>query len=369
MGRRNQNLSKLKTSIERISQQVEDHNKEEKKAPPGVYLSSGCTEFNLACSDKPNGAFSLGRMFNLIGDSHSGKTLMCLTMLAEACKNPFFDNYRLIYDDVENANEFDVGYLFGKVAEGRIEPPAINEDGDSKFSDTIEDFHFYIRDLLDQETPFIYILDSFDALIAQQDRDKIEEMMNARRKGKETSGSYRMAKPKKASEILSDICNPLKKTKSILGVVSQTRDNIDPTSFQRQTRSGGRALKFYAHHEIWLAPFQPIKSKDKDIGNYVKAKISKNKVTGKRRIITFPIYNDYGIDDIRGCVQFLLREGVWKKNKQSIDAHHFGILSSEDKLVREIENRGLESKLSKIVGRKWTEIEDSLKLNRKPRYR
>jgi len=77
-------------------------------ATPGFLIPSGCTVLNLACSDDPTGAFTPGHMVNLIGDSSTGKTFLALTMLADIAHNSLFDDYRLIHDDVEEANEFDM---------------------------------------------------------------------------------------------------------------------------------------------------------------------------------------------------------------------------------------------------------------------
>lgn len=325
------------------------------------------TVFNLACTDSTDFGFSLGRMVNLIGDSSSGKSMFAKSIFAEIAQIPFFDDYRFINDDVENADDFDNTKLFGKKATQRIEAPYADAEGPIP-SDTIEDFHFNICDALDDGRPFIYVLDSFDALDAKQDQDKIESMRTARKKGNKVAGTYGMAKPKKASDLLRNICGKLKKSKSILIIISQTRENIDPMSFEKKTRSGGMALKFYAHHEIWLAMIGKIPKKDLVIGNKVRAKISKNKVTGKVREVEFPIYYDYGVDDIRSCVDYLVKNEYWSKTKLTIDAHDLGIKGTIEKLVSQIEDQNLESEMKEAVGKCWHDIEEAVKLNRKGKY-
>jgi len=79
-----------------------------------VLIPSGSIMLNLACSDSPYGAYRPGTIVNLIGDTSAGKSVLCLTMLAEICYNKRFDGYDLYYDDAEQTNEFDIGYLFGK---------------------------------------------------------------------------------------------------------------------------------------------------------------------------------------------------------------------------------------------------------------
>lgn len=363
-------MARSKSRVADTVRQIERKNKSSRgknPTPERLFFPLPSTLLACAASDVPDGGFSLGRMVNLIGDSSSGKTFVALSIFAEMAKNPAFDNYRFIFDDVENANDFNMSRLFGKAVDERIEAPFV-QDGEPVPSDTIEDFHFNIADALDDGRPFFYILDSFDALDAIQDQEKIDKMRTARAKGNKVAGSYAMSKPKKSSELLRNICGKLKKTDSGLLIISQTRDNIDPMSFEKKTRSGGKALKFYAHHEIWLAMAGKIKKRDRIIGNKVKAKISKNKITGKVREVEFPIFYDYGVDDIRSCIEWLESEGFWKKTKLTIHAEELGISGTVDKLISQIEEKGLENELKKVVGAGWAEIEESLKLNRKSKY-
>lgn len=342
--------------------------KKTKEILSDILIPTGSTMLNLSCSDNPDAGYRAGSMVNLIGDSSSGKTFQALTMLAEICQLERFNNYRLIYDDVEAACEFDISYLFGDKTAERIESPAKDKEGLPLNSDVVEDFHCYIMDAIEGDQPFIYILDSADALGAEQDEKKVDEMRVARRKGQDTAGSYAMAKPKAFSSILRGICAKLKKGENLLLIVSQTRDNIDPMSFSKKTRSGGKALKFYATHEIWMACAKTHKKKERAIGVDSKLKITKNKLTGKKRECEFPIFYDYGIDDIGSCIDFLVKEKVWYKKKLTIQATTLGLEGTRASLINQIEDKGLEGKLRRIVGKAWREIEDSLKLNRKSKY-
>lgn len=336
-------------------------------------VPSGSTTLNLACSDNQNGAFVLGTMINIIGDSSSGKTLLCLTTLAELCKLPYFNKYKFIHDNVERTEGFDIEYLFGKGLKKRIQSPSKDKHGKPIYSSTIQDFQLYINKWIKSKEPFIYILDSLDALDAEEDIKKREEIFKAKEKGNKTSGSYKMAKPKALTEILRDIVDALSNSQSLLIIISQTRDNIDPMSFEKKTRSGGRALKFFASHEIWMALagkiMRTVKGKKYVIGNNVTFKVSKNKLTGKIREGGFPIYYDYGLDDIQSCVDYLIDNKVWSKTDNTINAAEINYKGGYDKLIQKIENDKLEGKLKQIVGNTWREIEDKLKLsNRKRKY-
>lgn len=360
-----------------LTDQIKNRDRKKKKEKPLSFIPLPSTELNCACTDRLESGLSIGRMINLIGDSSSGKSFVALSIFAEMNMKRKFDDYRFIYDDVENANEFDMSYLFGdKVAE-RIEAPYYKDDDEGERqpvpSNTIEDFHCNIWDAFDMGSPFIYILDSFDALDSEQDEKKVEEMRKARIKGIESKGTYGLSIPRKASSLFRNITRHLKTTESVLIVISQTRENINPISFQKKTRSGGKALKFYSFHEIWLATeksiTKTINAKKRQIGINVLAKVTKNKVTGKIRQAQFPIYYDYGVDDIRSCIRFLLKEGIWKKSSQTINAQEFNVKLTEEKLIEYIEDNRFERKLRNIVGKVWNEIEEKLKLNRKSKYR
>lgn len=359
-----------------MKDQIRNHPKQPEKPSqsnfdPKQFLSTGSTLLNLALTDHWNCGWQKGKMANIIGDSSSGKTFLTLTAYAEAARNKNFDDFEFIFDDAENANEFDMEYLFGEQVQERMQAPTAKDDGDV-YSETMEDFHDNLLVSLKNGNPFLYVLDSFDSLTTEADDDKIEEQHKARMAGKEVKGTYGMTKAKKSSEILRHIVGKLKRSESMLLIISQTRDNIDPLSFEKKTRSGGKALKFYATYEMWLALGSPITSKDRSIGINCIIKVSKNKITGKRRKIEFPIFYDYGVDDLASCIDFLIKEGRWKKAKGASKIDPCGDLGLEPatakSLINQIEEQGLEVKLKQLVGRVWNEIEESLKLRRKKKY-
>lgn len=362
--------SNAQSTIQKVTKQIEKKALKinSRKSFDGLKVPSPSTLLNCACSGYFDFAFLVGSIVNIIGDSWSGKTFLALSIFAELNLLPEFDHYNFIYDDAEYANQFNMEYLFGPETSKRIGPPAWDKDFPI-YSDTIEDFHCHIRDHLDEKKPFIYILDSFDALDADQDREKIEEMREARRRGTKPKGSYGIIKARIASSLLRNIDDKLSKTDSLLVVISQTRDNLDPLSFKKSTRSGGRALKFYCSHEIWLAGGMKHKSKERIVGSNVLAKVEKAKLTGKIREAKFAIFNDLGVDDVRSCIEFLVHFGMWKKTKQTINAEHFNIKGSLASIIKAIEKRNLEPKLRKLTGRLWNQLEEEIKLKRKMKYK
>lgn len=338
---------------------------------PNDLLSTGSTLLNLACTGHWQGGFAKGMYFLLVGDSRSGKTFISRTCLAEAAQNPNFADYRFIFDDVEGGALMDVEKYFGKKMADRLESPSENGN-----SETIEDFYFNLDDALQQDRPCIYILDSTDALSSESELKKFKEKKEAKRKGNQAPGDYGDGKAKVNSRMIRGVLAKLRDTGSILIVINQTRSNIGASPFEPQkTRSGGNALTFYATIEAWLSLGRSIKKqvygKDRVMATTSRIAVKKNRFTGKLRTIEVPINTSFGIDDLSSCVDYLLGEtkvSGWKKTGHTIDAKGLRIKATRDKLLREIQEKGLEQRLSELVGIAWNKIEEACAEERKPRY-
>lgn len=327
-------------------------------------VSSGITPVNLRCSGKYQGAFKLGTLVNIIGDSHVGKSILALSILAEAAHDPKFDNYLLIYDDTENANCFDIAEMFGKKLADRI------QIYQSRY---FEEWQDRIDKLNREDQKCIYILDSFDGMKTIKFEKLQEENMKRREKGQEEKESYGDGKAKLMSSFGGRLIDGLQKTKSLCIIVSQTRQNIGMTSmFNPKIRAGGDALKFYASHEIWLA----VKKKDKHakhkaetIRTQVLAKITKNKLIGRKGEADFVVLEGYGIDNISSSLKYMCDSGKWTGTAASIDTKGFVPENmSRVKLVQKIEDEGLEEKLYQECQKVFDALMQEIKPERKKKY-
>jgi RecA/RadA recombinase len=347
--------------------------RKKKKLQPTLFVPMGTTLVNLAMSGRWDGGAAVGGMYNMPGESSSGKTLMMLSALAEVCLMPDFDDYDLLYDDVEERNNFDLSYMFGDIMEERVKPPhGYDEDGFPIHSETIEDFQDGLHDRFESGKPFIYILDSWDALDCEADRKKFEEQKKARDEDKETSGSYGMAKAKAASDLFRRIKSKIKKSQSMLMIISQTRDNVN--GMKAKTRTGGNAIKFYANGEFWLAParkqakiYKTVNGIKSQIGIRSRCTFEKNSVSGANREVEFEAYYDYGIDDISANINYLIKHKRWSGGS-TINAVDFDIEGSRNTVIKHIEDNDLEEDLAEIVQEVWDSYEEKLRLGRKPRY-
>jgi RecA/RadA recombinase len=347
---------------------------------PASRLSSGSTLLNLACTNDADGFLEKGDYMWLCGSSNAGKTWLLMTLLAEAAQSEAYKDYRLIYDDAENGCLMDVEQYFGKKLQSRLEPPRRDKSGTPIYSEKIEDFYFHLDDVLKMKKPFIYVLDSMDSLDSLDAENKFEENKNIHRSNekqgaeKDLKGSYGDGKAKMNSQNIRRVVSQLRNTGSILIIVTQTRDNITGYG-DTQVAGGGRALKFYAHIELWLKPVsdltKTVYKKARSIGTQVEAKIKKNRHTGQRPVIQFPIYNSYGLDDIGSMLDWLLDENIISyenKGSKTIVVPELELSATRDKLIQLIETEDRVDALKQLVVESWKSIIAKTVVQRKKRY-
>jgi len=299
--------------------------------------------------------------------------------MAEMVDNKRFDSYDFIYDDGEEALSFDMKYLFGKL-ENRLAPPGgYDNENMPVYSNTIQDFKTHILTKCKAKKPFIYVLDSMDALTTDEELEKEYAAALKRMKDpaslKEIKGSYKTEKAKIMGEALRMINGVLKKTDSVLCIVQQIRQKIGVTFGKKTTTSGGNAPFFYSSHQVWLNKTAVIKDPDYNLktGNSIKAEVIKNKITGKVRDVEFDVYYDYGVDDISSCIDYLCSSKTWKKKGAWINPIGYGVIANKNlqkkDIVRMIEEDFAERDIQKLCGKTWHDIEENIKLSdRKRKY-
>lgn len=340
----------------------------------GRLLSTGSTLLNLSMTGRPEGGWLTGHYFLFVGDSDSGKSWFVHTALAEASIDKRFKDYRLIYDNTESKSLMDVERFFGKRLAERIEPPRVRS-GEPVFSETTEEFYYHVDDALEEDRPFIYILDSQDSLTSNRESTKFKKLKDKSR-GKKVEGSdgdYSDGKAKVHSSHLRQLIAPLAKKDSMLIVVNQSRDSF--SMFDKDSFSGGRALKFYAVCQLWSYNAgkltKTFRGKRRQTGIQSKIVIKKNHITGRQTEVHVPIYHSHGIDDVGCCVDWLVGEKVWKKNSSGIiTASGIGptFQGKREQIISSIEQGDMEEDLAELVGETWREIEEATAIKRKSRY-
>jgi len=208
--------------------------------------------------------------------------------------------------------------------------------------------------------PGIFIIDSLDAI---SDRAELNRKID--------DATFGGNKAKKLSEFFRRITARVEQSKIHLMVISQIRDNIGVTFGSKKTRSGGKALDFYASQILWLAEKKKHKKSvnkiERPVGIQVVANCKKNKVGLPFRTCEFPIYFGYGVDDFVAHLHFLREAGYLQEvvhitgidkdtcPQREVDAFirkYRSDLSSED-------FNKVRKELNKIVIKVWEKIEKS----------
>lgn len=355
--------------------QVKNEAKEQAQKNEKLFLiPSGATLLNCACSNSPYGGYKAGTIITLPGASASGKTMLLFTMFAEVCNDEKYNDYDIIYDDAEEALAMDVVRLFGEKTNNRVRPPVLTKDGDPIYSETIQGFQNNILLQIKKGKPFIYALDSLDSLSSDEEMEKEYKKAILSTKNpdaiRELKGSYKTEKARIIGQCLRMIRRRIRNTNSLLIIVQQERANIGAGPYGKQeTTSGGKAPFYYSSHQVWTKKIKSIKKEDIKVGNRTRATVTKNKLTGKERSAEFDIYDEYGIDDIGSQIDFLVKEGAWKKKGGEIIADDLDFSGKRQILIQKIEENQLQRKLKKITGRAWIEREKKLRMKREPKYR
>jgi len=347
--------------MDTLQQATEDLNPAPSIAPN---LSTGCGLLNLSISGRADVGVAPGTYVLFVGDSGSGKTFLLLTTLAEAARNPAYEDYELIFISSENGACMDFTRFFGSKAARRIKvvSPLYMEDA-----------YDYLDSLADSGTKYIAIMDSADGFSTRKERESVEENAKRRAEDKETKGDYGDGKAKIHSSRLRFVVNHLAESGSILFIISQLRDNIDAGLYgPKDTRSGGRALKFYSHVEVWLKNAGEIKKKVNDkervIGTKARCNVRKNRVNGKARMVEISVLPEYGIDDLGSAIDWLLEEKFLPNGGGRIKSPWYEATYYRDELLRKLDDDNKHTEVMDFLQEKWLEIEEKLHPGRKPRY-
>lgn len=303
------------------------------------FISTGCTLLDCVLG----GGYVLGRITNIIGDKSTGKTLLAM----EAAAN-FIQQYpdgRIFYRESEAAFDDDYAAALG------IPIDKIERDADIfTVEDMFEDITEKIKECEKANVPSLYITDSLDAL---SDRDELKRDID--------KGSFGAAKAKLLSSLFRQRVQPLKSSRMCWLVISQVRDNIGVMFGPKNTRSGGRALDFYASQIIELAQVKRLEKErnkiKRVIGVKIKARTTKNKITMPYQSCEFDILFGYGVDDEVSNMDWL----------NEVDAELPIEYKDLVKLPRD-ERLAMDDKIAAQVRAEWREIASKFLPDRGSKY-
>lgn len=248
------------------------------------FISSGCKVLDLALG----GGWAEDRISNIVGDKATSKTLLCIEAAVNFARK--YKTGKILYRECEAA--FDPLYAQA------LGMPVNRVDFGTEPFETVEDIFEDLLKAVEFKGHTLYIIDSLDSL---SDRSELERDID--------EGTYGAEKAKKLSQLFRRLVRKMANAHLTVMIVSQVRSNIGVTFGRQTTRSGGRALDFYASQVIYLAKMgqldRTIKGVKRPTGIEVLAKVDKNKVSLPFREARFSVHFGYGIDDLTACVDWL----------------------------------------------------------------
>lgn len=180
-----------------------------------------------------------------------------------------------------------------------------------------------------------------------------------------------MRRAKEFSEGLRKNCRLIEKRDWLIACSNQVRHGD-----YGDTTPGGMAVEFYSSARIsinrtgFIEKERSLKGKTKKIkrvlGIVSQCKVTKSSIDKPYRECPVYIIFDYGIDDVRGNLQYV--KDVEEHPKYWVGEDHAGYVAMDDAIAY-IEDHNLESMLKEHVIQLWNLVEERFKIERKMKRR
>ena len=252
-------------------------------------ISTGSVAIDLALGV---GGLPRGRIVEIYGPESSGKTTLCLSLIAEAQRK----GGNAVFIDVEHALDPHYAKVVGVDLENlMVAQPECGEDA-LNIAET----------LIRSGAIDVVVIDSVAALVSRQELDG--------QMGDTTVG----LQARMMSQAMRRLTAAISKTSCICVFTNQIREKIGVMFGNPETTPGGRALKFFASVRIDIRRIGQIKdASGKVIGNRTKIKVVKNKVAPPFTECEFDIMYNEGISltgsliDLGIEQKILEKKGAW----------------------------------------------------------
>jgi recombination protein RecA len=241
------------------------------------------------------GGIPRGRVTEIYGPESSGKTTLCLHVVANAQKLGGV----AAFIDAEHALDTEYARKLGVDVEALlISQPDTGEQA-------LEICEILVR----SGAVDIVVIDSVAALVPKAE---IEGDMGE---------SHMGLQARLMSQALRKLTGAIARSKTIVIFINQLREKIGVMFGNPETTTGGKALKFYASVRLDIRRIGPVKEKEEVVGSHVRVKVVKNKVAPPFKQAEFDIMYAEGIShtsllvDIGAESNIIEKSGAWYSYK------------------------------------------------------
>ena len=299
-------------------------------------IPTGCLPLDIALGV---GGLPRGRVTEIFGPEASGKTTLCLHVIAEAQKM----GGTAAFIDVEHALDPSRAASIGVNLENLL----ISQP------DSGEQALEIVETLVRSNAVDVVVLDSVAALVPKAEIEG------------EMGDSMMGVQARLMSQALRKLTGAISKSKTIVIFTNQIRQKIGVMFGNPETTPGGLALKFYASVRIDLRKIANIKTASgESIGSQHRARIIKNKVAPPFREAEFDIMNTEGISIFGSLVDLAIQHGLITKSGAFFKVDGQNIQGREGAKKYLKENPKLAKDLKDQIWKKVKENTQPVKLER-----